>query len=200
MESSAVMSDCGRYRYRLSRTWDASSPPIVFVMLNPSTADAETDDPTIRRCLGYTRRWGYGCLIVVNLYAYRTTRPGELWRVDDPVGNENDDHIRAAFDLASASTGLVVAAWGAHAATSRAVQVSGSAPSLTALALTKQGQPRHPLYIRKTAVPFRWTPAAMSTPDRIVTTPGQCDRYRARRLVASDNNKIDSCPRELREL
>lgn len=93
----AVLSTCGRYRYRLTRTWSQNRPPATFIMLNPSTADAHEDDKTIRRCIGYARRWGLGGLVVVNLYGYRSTNPDELWKVEDPVGPDNDHHLRAVL-------------------------------------------------------------------------------------------------------
>src|SRR5712664_2208515 len=86
---SAGFSCCGLYRYWLRRHWDAELPPVCFVMLNPSTADAERDDPTIRRCCGFSRRWGYGGIVVVNLYAFRTSDPCCLRNAVHPVGPEN---------------------------------------------------------------------------------------------------------------
>jgi hypothetical protein len=151
MDRCAELSPCGRYRYRLSRTW-SDRPPVTFVMLNPSTADATSDDPTIRRCTGYAQNWGYGGLIVVNLYALRATDPDELWRVEDPIGPVNDDHLREAFGVG----GPIVAAWGCHGRPSRIDTVLSYAPTLTALALTKSGQPGHPLYLPAAATPFRW--------------------------------------------
>lgn len=149
--SDAGMSADRRYRYWLSRTWSAERP-VTFVMLNPSTADANVDDPTIRRCVGFAKRWRYGGLRVVNLYAYRATRPATLFRADDPVGPDNDDHLKSAF----ADSNLVVAAWGGHAVVERVRQVLSFAPVLTALAVTRSGQPAHPLYLPATATPKRW--------------------------------------------
>lgn len=147
-ERSAVISDDGLYRYRLERRW-APGHTVTWVMLNPSTADADTDDPTLRRIQGFSRRMGFGRLIVVNLYAYRATEPRDLWRAADPVGPENDWYL---FD---AMTGHeVVVAWGAHAKPDRIarfLQIHRSAPGvgrLHAMALTGSGQPRHPLYLR----------------------------------------------------
>jgi hypothetical protein len=141
----ATFSANGRYRYRLWRRWDRSRPVVVFVMLNPSTADADKDDPTIRRCIGFARAWGYGGIEVVNLFAYRATLPRSLRAVDDPVGPENGRHIRRAVARAD----LVVLAWGAHARASRLL----SLPRARCLGLTRAGQPRHPLYLRREARP-----------------------------------------------
>ena len=161
--SDAVLSGCGRYRYRLTRTWDPCRPRATFIMLNPSTADAADDDPTIRRCTSYARSWGLGGLTVVNLYAYRATDPADLWKVEDPVGPDNDDHLRAVLTTATAVGAPVVAAWGANARCDRVAAVMGFAGAVTALGLTKSGQPRHPLYLRKKAQRFRWTMSLMAS-------------------------------------
>ncbi len=106
--SDAVISPCGRYRYRLTRTWDHSAPPLAWIMLNPSTADAEIDDPTIRRCVKFARREGCGGIEVLNLFALRATNPTELWRVTYPIGPDNDQWIREVLHPHH----RVVAAWG----------------------------------------------------------------------------------------
>ncbi|HEV8470576.1 MAG TPA: DUF1643 domain-containing protein [Candidatus Limnocylindria bacterium] len=114
-------------------------------MLNPSTADARRDDPTIRRCIGFARGWGFGGVEVVNLFAYRTTDWRELVRVCDPVGPDNSRHLWRAI----ARAGLVVLAWGAHASSSRLL----SLPRARCLGLTRAGEPRHPLYLRRDVRP-----------------------------------------------
>ncbi len=117
-------------------------------MLNPSTADAAADDPTIRRCIGFARAWGFGALEVVNLFAYRATRPADLFAADDPVGPRNDRFVRAA----ARSAAMVVAAWGVHgtrrgrdADVLATLRILGS---VHCLGTTKRGQPRHPLFVR----------------------------------------------------
>lgn len=145
----AVLSDDGRYRYALGRRWGTpladGGRRAVWVMLNPSTADAYVDDPTIRRCIGFSRGWGYDELVVVNLYAYRATDPAELGRAGDPFGPVNAEHIDAA--LADAS--VVIAAWGAHpwASTVADATLAHHRP-LHCVGTTKAGHPRHPLYVR----------------------------------------------------
>src|SRR4029079_19593153 len=109
-KKDAVMSPCGRYRYRLTRVWDESRPAVCWVMLNPSTADAVKDDPTIRRGSSFSWSWGAGGLVVVNLFAFRATNPADLLDAPDPVGPENDAHVRDA----AKGAGLVMAAWGVH--------------------------------------------------------------------------------------
>ncbi|BDA75123.1 hypothetical protein CAL7716_092890 [Calothrix sp. PCC 7716] len=105
MKKSALI--VGDYRYLLSRKWDASKPKITFVMLNPSTADANQDDPTLRKCINFAQSLGYGSLKVVNLFAYRATKPCELRKVADPVGPKNNYYIQLATRRAS----LVIVAW-----------------------------------------------------------------------------------------
>jgi len=158
MSSWAVLSDDGRYRYRLGRLWRESGLILPFVMLNPSTADAEQDDPTIRRCIGFAEKLGYAGLVVVNLYAFRATDPRVLWQVDDPVGPDNDRHL---FDVME-SRRIVIAAWGGNAKPDRVdvtVRMATAAgANLCALGETKDGHPRHPLYLKKTARPEPWAP------------------------------------------
>lgn len=153
MGRSAVISACGRYRYALTRRW-ASGDAVLWVMLNPSTADAQRDDATIRRIVAYSRSWGFGAASVVNLYAYRATRPQDLFRADDPVGPDND----AQLIRAAAQHACIVAAWGAHARAERiaAVLALPGMHRLAALALTASGQPRHPLYLPGNLVPRPW--------------------------------------------
>lgn len=137
---------------------------VVFVMLNPSTADADRDDPTIRRCIGFASREGAAGLSVVNLYAYRATRPGDLWAAPDPVGAENDSVLARVLREASAQGWPVIAAWGSHARPDRARHLADLASicgaRLLALGVTRDGSPRHPLYLRKDAPLAPWSPAA----------------------------------------
>src|SRR5258708_39445492 len=110
MISQADLSPDRLYRYTLRRTWDSTLPQILFIGLNPSTADAQRDDPTLRRCIGFARRWGYGQLVVGNLFAFRATRPTELRSCADPIGTDNDSWLQTL----AASAGCVVVAWGTH--------------------------------------------------------------------------------------
>lgn len=149
MRGEAIFDATGRYRYLLRRRWGAG-PRVAFVMLNPSTADASRDDPTIRRCVGFARRWGFRSVDVVNLFAYRTPHPRALARAADPVGPANDRHLRRAVRRAA----LVVCAWGAtDLAHARARAVAGlfDGIRLRCLGWTRSGAPRHPLYLRRGA-------------------------------------------------
>jgi hypothetical protein len=157
-------SDCRTYRYVLWRELDADNPRYaLFIGLNPSTADEVTDDPTIRRCKDFARRWGYGAVCVANLFAYRATRPAELKAAVTPVGRANDRWlIRVAADA-----GVVVAAWGVHgsfAGRDREV-IAMLDGQFSYLALTKGGHPRHPLYLKRTAEPKKWVPQRQRTED-----------------------------------
>lgn len=149
LERDAVISECGRYRYLLRRTWDNGKPRVLYVMLNPSTADAEIDDATIRSCIRLAKGAGYGSFEVVNLFALRATDPAELQRATDPIGPRNDDSIEAAIMRCD----LAICAWGAHPmAESRGNTVRGllrqRRPAVFCLGTTKSGAPKHPLYIK----------------------------------------------------
>ncbi len=147
--ASALFSPCGSYRYRLTRIENSALRSVLWVMLNPSTADATIDDPTIRRCRGFARSWGYGGIEVVNLFALRATDPTQLSRHPAPIGPDNDAHLLAA--ATGETVGLVVCAWGSHgrfAQRDKAVlRLLQPRCSLHVLGWTAAGQPRHPLYI-----------------------------------------------------
>lgn len=149
IEKSARLSECGMYRYSLSRYWGPKRG-LVFVMLNPSTADASTDDPTIRRCMGFARREGNDGILVLNLYAYRATDPKALLSCTDAVGPENDGYLSMALTEQARRGTPVVAAWGANARPDRVGQVLSLVPGVDwrCLGTTKQGAPKHPLYVR----------------------------------------------------
>lgn len=157
MEKDAVISDCGQHRYRLDRRW-AEGEICTFVMLNPSTADASLDDPTIRRCIGFAQREGCGALVVINLFSIRATDPVEIARAPYPNGPLAARH---SAEVLRAAKGPVICGWGSHAMAlgqvgvmTDLIQAAGHAPQC--LGTTKSGAPRHPLYIRKDAplMPF----------------------------------------------
>lgn len=162
MRRTAEISPCGRYRYKLGRQWCDGRPPAVFVMLNPSTADHEIDDPTIRRCIDFAWRWNYGGLVVVNLFAVRATEPVDLYNAKDPVGPENHTHVQQVLEDAALHGTRVVCGWGTHGDyMGQDLTVLGwierEACEAVALGVTRDGHPRHPLYIRATAerIPYR---------------------------------------------
>jgi len=150
-EKSAIISECGLYRYELRRIWQPKTGSVCWVMLNPSTADANFDDPTIRRCMGYTARWGYGGIIVVNLFALRATDSKELYKSDDPVGPENDEYIMKA----NTEVRLTVAAWGNRGKYLRRDEHTMMILTFPHyLDLTKNGSPWHPLYLKADLQPI----------------------------------------------
>jgi hypothetical protein len=155
MKATAEFSPCRRYRFALWRRWSAG-PQLLFVMLNPSTADETTDDPTIRRCIGFARAWGFGSLAVGNLFAFRTPKPGDLRISAEPIGAGNDDWLLRL----QAGSDLTVAAWGNHGGfLDRGSVVRSILPNLHVLRLTKNGEPQHPLYLPRDAVPLSWVQA-----------------------------------------
>ena len=146
VNKNATFSDCRKYRYTLSRTWNGKKKTILFIGLNPSTANEKIDDPTIRRCINYAQNWGYGSLLMVNLFAYRATMPSELKNVKNPIGNDNDLHI---IEL-SKKADIAVADWGNEGSLlSRDKEVKKILPNLMCLKINKSGQPAHPLYQKK---------------------------------------------------
>lgn len=158
---SATFSKDLRFRYSLSRGWSAEDWRVAFIGLNPSTADATKDDPTIRRCIGFAKSWGFGTLHMLNLFAVRSTDPKVLYRMSnkEAIGDENDAKILEYCNTVS----LIVCAWGTHGALhGRGEQVAkmlrANGLRLSALGFTKDGYPRHPLYLGKHLTPGLWTP------------------------------------------
>lgn len=166
VERTARFSPCMRYRYTLWRDWsDLFNPSTGFVMfvgLNPSTADDFQDDPTIRRCISFANEWGYTALCMTNAFALRSPYPRDLKRSRDPVGPKND----ATLTEIATSAALIVAAWGQHITLNdRHLAMATLLPKVHCLGLTKGGYPRHPLYLSAATrpVPFNHTvPAAQN--------------------------------------
>ena len=145
-QSGAAFSDCGLYRYELRRRW-SDAPPVVYVGLNPSTADSARDDPTTRRLLRWEDRWGYGRHIAVNLFAIVASRPSEAFRAVDPMGPLNDIWIMAAANEARASGGMILIGWGNDGerhGRDRMVLRLLDGFELFCLGRTKTGHPTHP--------------------------------------------------------
>lgn len=149
IESGADFSDCRTYRWMLYRKWNPNLPVCAFIGLNPSTADEIDDDPTIRRCIGFAKSWNLGGLIMLNAYGFRATNPKDMKAAIDPIGYLNN----MSLDLISKSVieggGIVIAAWGAHCHPDRARAVCELvARPIHCLGKTKNGCPKHPLYLR----------------------------------------------------
>ena len=146
--SRAGFSRCGRYRYWLRRVWDPSLAHCVFIGLNPSTADAYHDDPTLKRCLAFAQEWGYGSLLLVNLFSLRATDPSKLKTAPDPIGPRTDIWLRRAVG----ETKHVIAAWGnGGLLLNRGAAVHKRVGAPYCLGITALGMPRHPLYCPKHA-------------------------------------------------
>ena len=139
---NAIISADGKYRYQLSRIWDEEKPNILFIMLNPSTADADVDDPTIRRVMNFSKSWGYGGVFVGNLYAFRSTDPKALQHTDDPIGKDNIEHIKELIGV----TERVVYAWGNNQ--KEPEWLSSLVDTPYCIDISKKGVPKHPLYLK----------------------------------------------------
>lgn len=157
--SDAIIDETGQYRYSLTRLWDKKLPKLVFLMLNPSTADHSENDPTIRRCINFAKNWGFGSIEVVNLFAFRATNPKELLTCDDPIGEDNDIYIKASLEDA----GLVIAAWGTKGnlfkRNEQVIEILSN-QNIYCLSLTKEGHPKHPLYIKSNEKPKEFITAS----------------------------------------
>jgi hypothetical protein len=143
LHKSAKLSACRNYRYALWRSWDDSKPRVMFIGLNPSTADEAQDDPTLRRCMNYAQDWGFGSVCISNLFAFRATEPNDMKNAENPIGSENDKWLMKLVGQSS----LIVAAWGNDGSfLDRSAQVRKFLPELHCLKLNKSGEPAHPLY------------------------------------------------------
>jgi hypothetical protein len=155
LDSGAVI--IGNYRYTLWRIWDRSKPILLYIMLNPSTADDVENDPTIRRCIGFAHELGYGGIMVVNLFAYRSVSPDALGYAKDPIGPNNDHHILVQARAAD----RIICAWGPNGAfrdrdiaVMKMLREGGVTARIECLRLTKANHPGHPLYIMSGTVPI----------------------------------------------
>ena len=154
-DSGATFSSCRRWRYWLWRQWDEKKPAANFLMLNPSTADEVKLDPTCSRARDYAERWGYGALIVTNIFAFRNTNPNQMKAAKDPVGPGNDE----AIVKAARESAIVVCAWGNHGAfqeRSSRVRALLKDQKLFSLRVNANGEPAHPLYLPGRLKPTAW--------------------------------------------
>ena len=156
-ESSALYSDCERYRFALTRVWNTSQQRVLYIMLNPSTATELKNDPTIERCERRSRRLGFGGMQIVNIFAFRATDPRDLKAFEMPVGTGNDAVIRFGVEWAD----VVIAAWGAHGdhlgrGGEVAALLRDTGVEARHFGLSKAGHPRHPLYIGYAQQPMAW--------------------------------------------
>lgn len=152
-----IFSPCRKWRYTLWRLWDPAKPYMMVVGLNPSTADEVQNDPTVWRCISFARDWGFGALCMANAFAYRATQPADMKAFPEPVGAEND---RLLLEMAGGA-GMVLAAWGTHGnhrnrdceLMAGPLAPAAAAGKLMALGVTKDGHPKHPLYIKASTKP-----------------------------------------------
>lgn len=158
-ESTAILSKDGRYRYQLTRRWAEGADTALWIMLNPSTATASKDDPTIRRCISFSQSFGMASLMVVNLFAFRATDPKKLLALkpEEAIGPNNAAVLGAAMSIAS----CVIAAWGAlpqklWTASKPSRDVIQTCKKLQCLGRAKSGAPRHPLYVRSETPLMPW--------------------------------------------
>lgn len=142
---SADFSPCRNYRYTLWRWWDESKPYVMFIGLNPSTADEIEDDPTIRRCVNFAKSWGYGGFCMTNLFAIRATKPKTMLAHNQPIGFDNDKWI----DSIAKNAGIIIAAWGAHGGhINRDKEIMARFENLKCFEILKSGKPKHPLFVK----------------------------------------------------
>ena len=162
MQSGAVIT--GNYRYLLWREWNSNFKTVSFIMLNPSRADAQVNDPTITRCINFASSWGYGRLEVVNLFAYRTPSPSLLKQAAEPIGRDNDRFILESVDRSDLEeiryAVRVILAWGNHGTWRKqdlyVLQLLENHNHLYCFGITKKGCPCHPLYLRNTIKPQKY--------------------------------------------
>lgn len=155
MEKKANISKDKIYRYTLSRTWDSTKPTVLFIGLNPSIADENIDDPTITRCINFAKDWGYGTLLMANLFAFRSTYPKEIYLIDNPIGKDNDYYILECVKQSD----LIIACWGNNGThMDREKIIKELVPNLYCLQKNKNGTPHHPLRLSRdiNPIPFNF--------------------------------------------
>lgn len=147
IECGAKFSPCRKYRYTLWRVWDEEKPMIAFLALNPSAADEEKNDPTVQRCINYAKKWGYGGMYMLNIFAFRATDPKVMKAEEDPVGEENDKFILETIEKVD----RLICAWGNHGQhmdRSDDIEILLHGLKLECLGVNKSGEPKHPLYLK----------------------------------------------------
>lgn len=157
IHKSAIFSEDRIYRYTLERTWNKKRGIVNFIMLNPSTADENYEDPTISRCMKFAEAWGYGGIFITNVFAYRSTEAKVLKVIPDPVGKDNDSYIYAV----SAKAKITITAWGNKSKfpdkyKDRDFDVFALLSNIHYLTLTKSGEPGHPLFLKGDLKPIPW--------------------------------------------
>lgn len=153
MKKDAILSEDRKYRYVLSRIWDESKPLVVIIGLNPSTADEKDDDNTIKKCINFSKNWGYGGLYMLNLFAFVATAPSDMFNASSPIGEENSKYIEKYSKLSD----KVICAWGNNGNfKNRSKEVLLNIENKFYLKLNKTGEPAHPLYLNKNLIPIKF--------------------------------------------
>lgn len=153
MKKDAILSEDRKYRYVLSRIWDESKPLVVIIGLNPSTADEKDDDNTIKKCINFSKNWGYGGLYMLNLFAFRATAPSDMFNASSPIGEENSKYIEKYSKLSD----KVICSWGNNGNfKNRSKEVLLNIENKFYLKLNKTGEPAHPLYLNKNLIPIKF--------------------------------------------
>ena len=185
-QTGATFSGCRTWRYQLWRMWDKEKPYLNVIGLNPSTADESKNDPTIRRCIGFAKSWGYGGLYVTNLFAYRATKPKDMKRANNPVGTENDRWIQETAENA----GLVIAAWGENGSyLGRSLEVEAMVSNLHVFRLTpKSCVPEHPLYLPGDLKPKTIGDARMERADELSRFAVSSLELKIKEMADNSNN------------
>lgn len=198
MEKGAVISEDNLYRYALWRIWDKPSGLVTFIALNPSTADDDKDDQTIKRMHSYTEAWGYGGFNVVNLFAYRSTDPNELTAIDEPIGSDNDAWIKKL----TSDSNLNVVCWGNTGdLDKRDKQVLKLIKDPHCIDINKTGQPAHPLMLKESLIPKPYKEGWKCKDPRLRVRPGENgDRNRKRMNQTSFKETVKKLYDTVREL
>lgn len=153
MIKDAILSSDRTYRYVLSRIWDETKPVVMIIGLNPSTADETNDDPTITRCINFSKSWGYGGVHMLNLFAFRATLPRDMFNAPNPIGMENDKYLSEYAKKCDKA----ICAWGNHGKfKNRSDDVRSKLKNLYYLKMNHSGEPSHPLYLKSELVPLKW--------------------------------------------
>ncbi len=155
MIKKANFSPCRKYRYTLTRTWDKNKGIVAFVGLNPSTADENRDDHTITHCINYAKQWGYGGLVMINLFAFKATAPANMKIADDPIGQKNDYWL---LKIAK-EVDLIIACWGNPGTfLNRGKDVYNLLKNhnMKCLKINETGEPHHPLYLPENSKPIKF--------------------------------------------
>ena len=153
IKSNAIFSEDRIHRYVLIREWDLDKPSLMFVGLNPSTADEEKNDPTVRRCIGFAKRWGFGKLLMTNIFAFRSTLPKNLFKSENPIGNKNNYWLKKLSKKAD----KIVLAYGNHGKfNNRHEEILKIVDNPHCIKKTKNDMPIHPLYVKYTNNPIKY--------------------------------------------